>query len=114
MNDAKRRQLGEGSSACVPRRALRQVRMTARDAGARKRGPSGDLTAETRVRPVVTRYWPVTRSHPRKRGPCSTFHRPVTPQAPHLAQPNDISTLSRDRAIRVEGKTAGTRVAGRL
>ena len=78
----------------------------ARRVGARKRGPSGDLTAETRVRPVVTRYWPATRSHPRKRGPCSTFHRPVTTQAPHLAQPNNISTLSRDRAIRAACRSA--------
>jgi len=43
---------------------------------ARKRGPSGDLTAKTRIGPVATRSWPVPRSHPRKRGPCSAFHRP--------------------------------------
>ena len=42
----------------------------------RKRGPSGDLTPETRIGPDTTRSWPVPRSHPRKRGPCSTFHRP--------------------------------------
>ena len=43
---------------------------------ARKRGPFGDLTAKTRIGPVATRSWPVPRSHPRKRGPCSAFHRP--------------------------------------
>src|SRR5450756_1606063 len=43
---------------------------------ARKRGPSGDLTAKTRIGTVATRSWPVPRSHPRKRGPCSAFHRP--------------------------------------
>jgi hypothetical protein len=43
---------------------------------ARKRGPSGDLTAKMRIGPVATRSWPVPRSHPRKRGPCSAFHRP--------------------------------------
>jgi very-short-patch-repair endonuclease len=42
----------------------------------RKRGPSGDLTPETRIGPDATRSWPVPRSHPRKRGPCSSFHRP--------------------------------------
>jgi hypothetical protein len=42
----------------------------------RKRGPSGDLTPETRIGPDTTRSRPVPRSHPRKRGPCSTFHRP--------------------------------------
>src|SRR3990172_1106696 len=29
--------------------------------------------------------------------------RSVTTQSPHLAQPDDISTLSRDRAIRADG-----------
>src|SRR5688500_3070701 len=43
---------------------------------ARKRGPSGDLTAKTCIGTVATRSWPVPRSHPRKRGPCSTLHRP--------------------------------------
>ena len=38
------------------------LRVLAVRVGARKRGPSGDLTAETRVRPVSTRYWPVPRS----------------------------------------------------
>src|SRR5882762_9967688 len=32
--------------------------------------------------------------------------RSVTTQAPHLAQPNDISTLSRDRAIRAACRSA--------
>src|SRR4030095_6720850 len=41
-------------------------------------------TAETRMRPVATRLGPVPRSHPRKRGPCSTLYRPATQQAPHL------------------------------
>ena len=81
------------SSDQVPRRAWRQVRMTARDAGARKRGPSGDLTAETRVRPVVTRYWPVTRSHPRKRGGCRGGAR-----APTLSSGYDLrSDAKRER-----------------
>jgi len=56
----------------------------------------------------ATRYGPVTRSHPRKRGPCSTFHRPVTTQAPHLAQPKNISTLSRDRAIRADASVGSS------
>src|SRR3972149_1618786 len=43
---------------------------------ARKRGPSGDLTAKTHIGTVATRLWPVPRSHPHKWGPCSTLHRP--------------------------------------
>ena len=42
----------------------------------RKRGPFGDLTPETRIGPDTTRSRPVSRSHPRRRGPCSTLHRP--------------------------------------
>ena len=61
-----------------------------------KLAPAGSgRTAEARMRPA-TRSGPVPRSHPRKRGPCSTLHRPATMQAPHLTQPNKFSSLSRD------------------
>ena len=35
----------------------------------RKRGPSEDLTPETRIGPDATRSWSVPRSHPQKMGP---------------------------------------------
>jgi hypothetical protein len=91
--------------ACARRGAARsaaKVGTFARRVVARKRGPCGDLTAKTRTGPVTTRSGPVPRSHPRKRGPCSVSHRPATQQAPHLAQSNKFSSLSRDRAIRAD------------
>ena len=62
----------------------------------RKRGPFGDLTPETRIGPDTTRSRPVSRSHPRKRGPCSTLHRP--PGAGHE------SAVTRGTHTRLHGR----------
>jgi len=65
----------------------------------RRRGPSGDLTPETRIGPDTTRARPAPRSHTRKRGPCSTLRRSllnVSAHPPSLTP--DLSPEGREEA----------------